>query len=104
MAAKKHLFLTGVVLLILLFAFAAGGRAAEECLNAQDKAIFMQMYDNLLSQVQTSGVNNEPLEILQKVDNIKAFLRSHGCSGELEDAEKLAPGILKSFGGAPALK
>ena len=72
------------VLFIMFFPCAAG--AQEECLSPEDKKIFMEMYSDVVEKGQT-----------QRVEEVKQFLRTHGCAKEMDEAEKHAQEIVKGM-------
>jgi hypothetical protein len=72
------------VLLLMFFPCAAG--AEEECLSPADKKVFMEMYADVVERGH-----------IQRVEEVKQFLRTHGCAKEMDEAERQAQEIVKGM-------
>lgn len=83
---KVNLAIFLVFVLFLMF-FPGGAGAEEECLSPEDKKIFMEMYTDVVERGQT-----------QRVEEVKQFLRTHGCAKEMDEAERRAQEIVKGLG------
>lgn len=83
---NKISFAVFLILVIFPMFYSGGAGAEEECLSPEDKKIFMEMYADVVERGQ-----------VQRVEEVKQFLRTHGCAKEMDEAERRAQEIVKGL-------